>query len=108
MKITVIVPIYNVEDLLSECLLSLKEQDFLEYEVLLIDDGSTDRSSSIALEFAKNNKKFLYFRKENGGLSSARNFGILKAKGEYIAFVDSDDFVNKNFYNISSIKPTKQ
>lgn len=95
--VSVIVPIYNVEKYLFECLESLNKQTFDDYEVLLIDDGSTDSSSDIAKKYCKNNSKFQYFRKDNGGLSSARNFGIDKAKGEWLMFVDSDDIVDSYF-----------
>ena len=95
--ISIIVPIYNVEKYLLECLRSLANQSFSNFEVLLIDDGSTDNSGFIAKEFAHNNKKFKYFKKVNGGLSSARNYGITKAKGEWLVFVDSDDCVSPDY-----------
>lgn len=95
--ITVIVPIYNVAEYLLDCLNSLKNQTFNDFEVLLIDDGSTDESPDICLQFCSNNKSFKYFSKENGGLSSARNYGIAKAKGKFLAFVDSDDFVENDY-----------
>lgn len=93
-SISVVVPIYNVETYLAECLTSLNEQTFSSYEVLLIDDGSTDNSKQIAQQFVDlSPQKFKLFSKTNGGLSDARNYGIAKALGEYITFIDSDDYV---------------
>lgn len=91
--ISVIVPCYNVEKYLNMCLNSLKLQTFTDFEVLVIDDGSTDSSGIIAKKFAENNQNFKYYLIENGGPGGARNFGINKAVGEYLAFVDSDDRV---------------
>ncbi|MDO4224908.1 MAG: glycosyltransferase [Bergeyella zoohelcum] len=95
MKISVVVPIYNVEKYLSRCVESLisKEIDEKDYEILLVDDGSQDNSSNIAKAFAGEYPQIKYFYKENGGLGSARNFGIENAEGEYIMFVDSDDWL---------------
>ena len=94
--ISVIVPIYNVEEYLVRCLESLKIQTYPDYEVLMIDDGSTDSSGMIAESFADNDK-FRYFRQKNQGQGAARNTGIEKAKGKYLAFVDSDDWVSKDY-----------
>ncbi|MBQ9046384.1 MAG: glycosyltransferase [Solobacterium sp.] len=99
MDLSVIVPIYNVEKYLTECLDSIGQAfGILEAEVILVDDGSTDRSSKIAKDYAKDHLLFHYFRKENGGVSSARNFGVQNATGKYIAFVDGDDLLTKNIY----------
>ena len=98
-QLSVIVPIYNVEEYLPECLDSIDQSiRNIDAEVLLIDDGSTDGSSDIAVEFSKKHEPFLYFRKENGGLSDARNYGAKRAKGEIIAFADSDDIVLPGAY----------
>lgn len=98
-KVTVIVPIYNVEKYLSKCLDSLLEQTLEEIQILLVNDGSTDNSKKIALEYVKNNAdKVQYLEKENGGLSDARNFAFPYIKGEYTAFLDSDDYVENNMY----------
>ena len=98
-QLSVIVPIYNVEDYLLECLDSINQSiRNIDAEVLLIDDGSKDGSSDIAVEYSKSHPSFLYFRKENGGLSDARNYGAARANGKYIAFVDSDDIVTPNAY----------
>ena len=95
MKISVIVPVYNVENYLEKCLNSLVNQTLQEIEILVINDGSTDNSQKI-IEFfqSKFPQKIKTFAKENGGLSDARNFGIDRATGEFLAFVDSDDYVS--------------
>lgn len=95
--ISVIVPIYNVEKYLKKSVDSILNQDFNDYEILLIDDGSTDQSSIICDEYAKKYEKIRVFHKENGGLSDARNFGVIQAKGEYVSFVDSDDYVSFDY-----------
>lgn len=95
-KITVIVPIYNVENYLKECLDSLVKQSLKDIKIICINDGSTDKSGEIADEYALKDKRFLVVHKENGGLSSARNAGLKAAKGEYILFLDSDDYLLDN------------
>lgn len=92
-KISIIVPIYNVEKYLRECLESVKKQTLREFECICVNDGSTDNSLEIAEEFAREDVRFTVYSKENGGLSSARNFGIQKAQGEYIYLLDSDDYI---------------
>lgn len=96
-KISVIIPIYNAETYLENCLESIKNQSFTDYEVLLIDDGSTDNSGKICDAFAVKDSRFQAIHKSNGGVSSARNIGIEKAKGEWICFIDSDDTVEKDY-----------
>lgn len=91
--ITIIVPVYNIGKFLSTCLSSLQEQTYQNFEVLLIDDGSTDNSKYVCKQFCDNDPRFKYFRKENGGLSDARNYGLKQANGDYIIFVDGDDYV---------------
>ena len=95
--ISVIVPIYNTERYLVKCLDSICNQIFTDFEVIMVDDGSTDNSRNICKEYERADKRFKYFHKENGGSSSARNFGIKIAKGEYIAFVDSDDCIDADY-----------
>lgn len=90
---SLIVPVYNVSAYLKDCLESLSSQEGGGFEVLLVNDGSTDESEAICLEYAEKAPFFRYYSKENGGLSSARNFGIEKARGEYLLFIDSDDFL---------------
>ncbi len=94
--ISIIVPIYNTEKYLEECLESLQNQQYKYIEVLMIDDGSTDNSMSICKSFANRDKRFKYFHKENGGMSSARNLALDNAVGDYILYVDSDDMVFEN------------
>ena len=95
--ISIIVPIYNSEKYLRDCLLSIQNQTFDDFEVLLINDGSSDRSGSIAEEFAKADKRFKYFNFERGGVANTRNHGLETANGKYIGFVDSDDTVEKDY-----------
>ncbi len=96
--ISIIVPVYNVECFLEECLTSIAAQTFNDFEVLMIDDCSPDHSCDIAHAFEEKDKRFRYIRREsNGGLSAARNTGLRQAKGDYIAFVDSDDRIEENY-----------
>lgn len=98
-KVTVIVPIYNVEKYLARCIDSLVNQTLNEIEIVLVNDGTKDSSGKIAMQYAKQYKeKIIYLEKENGGLSDARNYGLAYAKGEYIAFLDSDDYIEKDAY----------
>lgn len=90
--ISVIVPVYNTEKYLRKCIESILSQSYRNIELLLINDGSPDSSAEICREYLDKDKRCYYFEKENGGLSDARNYGIERAKGEYITFVDSDDF----------------
>lgn len=95
-KISVIVPVYNVEKYLPCCIDSILGQTFTDFELLLIDDGSKDKSGKICDEYAEKDKRIRVFHKENGGVSSARNVGLDNAQGEFICFGDSDDyFLNK-------------
>lgn len=96
-KISVIVPVYNVEKYLRRCIDSILAQTFTGFELLLIDDGSKDKSGEICDEYAKKDSRVRVFHKENGGVSSARNLGLDNALGEWITFVDSDDYVNTNW-----------
>lgn len=100
MKLTLIIPIYNVEDYLPQCLDSLVAQTNKDFIALLIDDGSTDESGRIAKEYAEKYENFKYFYKENGGLSSARNYGLERVTTEWVGFIDSDDFVDVNFVEL--------
>lgn len=99
-KISVIVPVYNVEDYLERCILSLIDQTYADLEIILVDDGSTDNSGNICDIFAKKDERIKVIHKKNGGVSSARNLGIKNSTGELIGFVDSDDYVDKNMYEI--------
>lgn len=95
--VSVIVPVYNVEKYLCECVDSILAQTYKNLEVILVDDGSTDSCPKICDEYAKHDKRVLVVHQKNGGLSAARNAGAEVATGEYIVFVDSDDFVSCNF-----------
>lgn len=95
--ISIIIPIYNVEKYLSECINSVIGQNYNNIEILLIDDGSTDNSGKICDEYKKIDNRIKVYHKLNGGLSDARNYGLDKANGKYVCFVDSDDFVLKDY-----------
>lgn len=95
--ISIIVPVYNVAPYLDKCIQSIINQTFTDFEVLLIDDGSTDGSGEICSSFAKRDKRIVVYHTPNKGVSSARNIGLNKAKGEFIAFIDSDDYIGENY-----------
>ena len=95
-KFSIIVPVYNVEDYIEKCLDSICNQTFEDFEVIVVNDGTKDNSGYFIDEFAKKDKRIRSFKKRNGGLSSARNFGVKKARGAYILFVDSDDYIEKD------------
>ena len=98
-KVSVIVPIYNVEKYLEKCINSLLSQTLEDIQIILVNDGSKDNSGNIAKEYEQNNKdRIIYVEKENGGLSDARNYGLKYATGDFIAFLDSDDYIEKNAY----------
>ncbi|NHC43501.1 glycosyltransferase [Bacillus sp. MM2020_1] len=98
--ISIIVPVYNTEPFLKKCLDSILSQTFKDFELIIINDGSTDKSGSICDEFALKDKRVKVIHKENGGLSSARNTGIRIAEGEFLGFVDSDDYLEKEMYKV--------
>ena len=97
--ISIIVPVYNVEKVLHNCVESILSQTFSDFELILVDDGSPDNSGKICDEYAAKNNRIQVIHKANGGVSTARNAGIEKAKGEYICFVDSDDYLEKDYLN---------
>ena len=98
--ISVIVPVYNVESYLRECLESIRNQTYLNLEVFLINDGSTDQSSSICDHYSKIDPRFKTIHKPNSGLSSTRNLGLSLVNGDYVGFVDSDDVCEANMYEV--------
>ena len=102
MQYSVIIPVYNAEGTLRRCLDSLVRQQFSDYELLIINDGSTDGSDAICREYANTYSCVRYFAKESGGVSSARNLGLEQAEGEYILFVDSDDYVSQDYFALLS------
>ena len=102
MKFSILVPVYNVEKYLEQCIDSLLDQTYSEeYEIILVDDGSTDSSGSICDGYEERYPdKVKVIHKENGGLSDARNVGMAAATGEYIAFVDSDDWLHLEYISV--------
>jgi glycosyltransferase involved in cell wall biosynthesis len=101
MKLSIIVPVYNVELYIERCIRSLEQQDIpeQEYEIIIVNDGTQDHSVHIINKLCSEYTNIILVEKENGGLSSARNYGIKYAKGEYIWFVDSDDYIEPNILN---------
>lgn len=97
-KVSVIVPVYNVEEYIEKCLDSLVNQTLEDIEIVVVNDGSKDKSEDIIKKFQKSHSNIIYVKKENGGLSSARNYGLQYANGEYIAYLDSDDYVEISLY----------
>lgn len=97
-KLSVIVPIYNVESYLDDCILSILKQTYPFFELILIDDGSTDGSGKICDKYQKNDHRIIVVHKTNGGLSSARNEGLRISTGKYISFIDSDDYIDENTF----------
>lgn len=95
--ISIIVPVYNIELYIEKCVTSILEQSYNNFEILLIDDGSTDKSGDICELLAAKDSRIKVFHKKNGGLSDARNYGLQYMKGEYVCFIDSDDYVDKDY-----------
>ena len=96
--ISVIVPVYNVESYLEKCVDSIRNQTYKNLEIILVDDGATDNSGVLCDKIAKKDDRIKVYHKENGGLSDARNYGVKKATGEFIGFVDSDDYIDIKSY----------
>jgi len=94
--ISIIIPVYNAEKYIEQCLNSIKNQTYNYFEVILVNDGSKDNSENICKKFSNSDARFRYFVKEHGGVSSARNLGLDNAQGYYITFIDSDDWVDEN------------
>lgn len=94
---SIIIPVYNVENVLERCIESVLSQTVGDFELLLVDDGSTDSSGMICDEFADQDNRIKVFHKQNGGVSSARNVGLDHASGEYVVFVDSDDYIEEDY-----------
>ena len=97
-KVSVIIPVYNTEDYLQECIDSVRRQTLKEIEVICVDDGSTDNSRHILDKYAANDEKITVIHKENGGVVSARKVGEAAAKGQYIGYIDSDDWIEADMY----------
>ena len=100
MEISVIVPVYNVEEYLDQCVQSIADQSFRDFEVIFVDDGSTDTSGKKCIAWTQKDDRFRYFFQENQGLSAARNFGITQARGRYLAFIDSDDWIDYQYLEL--------
>lgn len=98
--VSVIVPVYNAQDCIERCVNSILKQTFTDFELLLVDDGSTDSTPAILDEYGRRDLRIRVFHKENGGSSSARNLGMKNAEGEYFSFVDSDDYVEPGFLEV--------
>ena len=98
--VSIIVPVYNTEEYIRQCLDSILNQTYQNFECLLINDGSSDNSADICREYVAKDTRFRYFEKENGGVSSARNLGIERSEGAYITFVDSDDWVDSDYLEV--------
>lgn len=96
--ISIIVPVYNIPDCLAKCVHSITAQTWRQMEILLVDDGSTDSTGALCDTLAEEDSRIRVFHKENGGSSSARNLGIREARGEYLGFVDSDDYIDPDMY----------
>lgn len=105
-KVSIIMPMYNVEKYIGKSIQSVISQDFHDWELLIVNDGSPDNSREIAVNYASSDARIKILDKENGGLSDARNFGLSNATGEYVHFFDSDDWIESNFYStlLSSIE----
>lgn len=97
-KISIIIPVYNAEDTIERCINSILKQKYSDYEIILINDGSKDNSEKIILSYAEKNNSIKYISKENSGVADTRNYGIEKATGDYIIFVDSDDYVKDTIF----------
>lgn len=107
MKFSIIVPVYNVEEYISKCLESIKVQTFKDFEVIIVNDGSTDKSQEIIDKYVKENPDtFKSFIKENSGPSDTRNYGVKQSIGEYIIFIDSDDYIDNNYLEVINKKIT--
>lgn len=95
--VSLIVTVFNKQDTIQKCLNSIKKQSYVKIEVLVIDDGSTDNSSKIARKVCEADNRFKYYYQRNNGVSSARNLGLYKAKGDFVLFIDGDDFIDSNY-----------
>ena len=95
--ITIVIPVYKVEKYIDRCIKSVINQTYKNLEIILVDDGSPDNCPKICDEYAEKDKRIKVIHKKNGGLSDARNVGIEAAKGKYISFIDSDDWIEKDF-----------
>src|SRR5690625_5080404 len=100
-KISIILPDYGVEKYIDNCIISILMQKYTNFECIIINDGTTNNSIELAQKMICDDNRFFIYHKENGGLSSARNYGLSKAQGDYILFIDSDDFVEDDWLLLS-------
>lgn len=100
MKFSLVVPVYNVEKYIEKCLSSILNQSYSNYEVIIVNDGTKDNSQLIIDKFTQRDSRFKSYIKDNGGLSDARNFGVSKAEGDYLLFIDSDDYIEKDLLKL--------
>lgn len=106
--VSIVIPIYNAEKHLTTCLEKIQNQSYHDWECILVDDGSSDKSGCICDEFSKRDSRFQVFHNSNSGVSAARNFGVLKSKGTWVAFVDADDYIQPDFIqNLLSYSDTQ-
>ena len=108
-RLSIIVPVYQAKEYLEKCINSILEQSFVDFELILVDDGSDDGCERICNDYAKKDERVKIIRQENQGVSSARNTGLDYATGKYIAFVDADDWVEKDLFeeSINAIEKSK-
>ena len=106
--ISIIVPVFNAEKSIARCVTSVLNQTYTDFELILIDDGSTDSSLRICRHFAKTDNRIVLFHQDNAGVSAARNLGIAAAKGQFISFIDSDDYIEKDLYEKLNSACTKE
>lgn len=108
MKFSIVVPVYNVAEYLEKCLKSISHQSYKDYEVIIVNDGSTDNSEEVIDTFLSD-KRFLKLSKENGGLSDARNYGVAASSGDYLLFIDGDDYIDTDLLmNINNVLKDKK
>ena len=99
-ELTVVIPIYNAEPYLKKCLDSLLNQTYRDWNAILVDDGSTDASTAVCDEYAQMDSRITAIHIPNGGVSNARNVGIAMADSRYLAFIDADDWIDENYYDV--------
>lgn len=97
--LSIIIPVYNLEEVIGKCIESILKQSFTNFEILIIDDGSTDKTRQICEKYT-NDHRVNYYYKTNGGVSSARNYGLIKSQGEWVTFIDGDDYIEPNYFSV--------
>ena len=106
--LSIIIPVYNSEKYLRNCLNSVVAQTYSQWECLLIDDGSTDHSSEICKSYSERDSRFKYLRKKNGGVADTRNYGLERVQGEYVSFVDNDDMLHPMTVSYTHLTPADE